>query len=232
MSEDFKTKAAEKKVPLAMVPLKALMGAARVFGYGAKKYAKGNFLKATMEDGAGERYPSGALRHLAEIQNLDGTFDTKSLAEPDDESGLPHIDHWICGLIMLRAIMIKEGVLPADPGVGKDPPETFLVEKLDAGAERARVSALHEFGDPMPTAVKSALLDRAIETLAKYPPQPEPRPIECNGAVATCACAECVEYRTSTTTPLPDGPGSPAMSTLGGRQGGCYDTRCTKCYGG
>lgn len=37
----------------------------------------------------------------------------------DAESGLPHIDHAIAGLVMLRARMCKAGALPADPGEAK-----------------------------------------------------------------------------------------------------------------
>jgi hypothetical protein len=125
MSGDFKVQAAEKKVPLALLPLRALFGMARVFGYGAKKYAPGNFLKATLADGAAQRYHSAMLRHLAEIQEPDGTWSRESLAVLDGESGLPHLDHLICGMVMLRAILVKEGVLPADPGIGKEPEVQF-----------------------------------------------------------------------------------------------------------
>lgn len=109
------------KVPLHMIPLRALKGVARVLGYGSKKYAPGNFLVASLSDGAGGRYHGADLRHLSQCQNLNGTFDNASLAAIDEESGLPHIDHMICGLVMLRAIMIKDGVLPEDPGVGNEP---------------------------------------------------------------------------------------------------------------
>lgn len=119
---DFKIATAEKKVPLNLIPLRALKGAARVFQYGAKKYAKGNFLKAMISDGAFERYIGGLLRHLASTQDLTGLFPENGV-ELDEESGLPELDHMICGLIMLRAILIKEGVLPEDPGIGNEPPK-------------------------------------------------------------------------------------------------------------
>lgn len=122
MSADFKTKVAEKKPPVGVIPLSALLGAARVFQYGAAKYAPGNFHLATVADGAGPRYVSAGLRHAMAMQNPDGTYDAASLAAADEESGLPHIDHWICGLVMLRAILVKEGVMPADPGQGNPPP--------------------------------------------------------------------------------------------------------------
>lgn len=118
---DQKIKTAAGKVPLDLVPLQALKGAARVFQYGAKKYARGNWHSAT-DDEFTHRYVGGALRHLADAQNPDGTFDFKSLAATDAESGLPEVDHLICGLLMLRGLLIKRDVLRADPGVPNDPP--------------------------------------------------------------------------------------------------------------
>jgi Domain of unknown function (DUF5664) len=123
MSADLKIKTAAGKAPLHMVPLRVLKGASRVFNYGAKKYAVGNFLKAAMEDGAGGRYIGAELRHMADCQGLDGQFTPESLANLDPESGLPHIDHMLCGLIMLRAIMVKDGVIAEDPGEGLEPPK-------------------------------------------------------------------------------------------------------------
>jgi len=119
---DSKIAAAAAKIPLELIPLQALRGAARVFGYGKKKHGHGNFLLAHVDDGAIDRYTGGFLRHLSDCQQLDGKFTAESLAHLDAESGLPEIDHAICGLVMLRAIAIKCGVLPADPGLGNEPP--------------------------------------------------------------------------------------------------------------
>jgi hypothetical protein len=118
---DQKIKTAAGKIPLDLVPLDSIKGAARVFGYGARKYARGNWYTAT-DDEFGGRYAGGALRHLASAQRPDGTFDFNSLASVDEESGLPEIDHMLCGLMMLRGLLIKRGVLPVDPGIGKEPP--------------------------------------------------------------------------------------------------------------
>lgn len=120
---DSKIAFAAKKVPLEMIPSLELQGAARVSQYGAKKHGKGNYHKATLADGAGERYMGAAYRHCGDMQNPNGTWDAKSLAARDPESGLPHIDHAIRTLTMLRGILIKESVLPADPGEGKEPPK-------------------------------------------------------------------------------------------------------------
>lgn len=150
---DQKIKAAAGKPPLAMIPLRALKGVARVFGYGAKKYAPGNFLTAQLEDGAGERYPSALLRHLSDIQEPNGLFTTESLSALDPESALPHIDHAICGLIMLRAILTKEGALPEDPGVGNDPPNA--VPKLAAACHACTGGLGKRYWSSVPMAIGS-----------------------------------------------------------------------------
>lgn len=108
---DYKVATASLKPRLALIPIRALNGIARVFEYGAKKYAPGNFLNATLKDSPGERYISATLRHLSEVQQEDGQITPTSLAAKDSESGLPHLFHAVCSLIMLIAILIKEGVL-------------------------------------------------------------------------------------------------------------------------
>jgi hypothetical protein len=113
---DKKIDQAAKKADLGLIPLKALYGAARVFTYGSKKYAEGNFYEAMLADGAGRRYISALLRHCSEMQLSNGLHTPSSLVELDEESGLPHIDHAICGLLMLRSILAKDGALPVDPG--------------------------------------------------------------------------------------------------------------------
>jgi hypothetical protein len=68
--------------------LESVREAARVFGYGAKKYAAWNWIK-----GMPWSVPLGcALRHAFAI--IEGE-------ELDPESGLPHRGHLVCNLIML-----------------------------------------------------------------------------------------------------------------------------------
>lgn len=125
---DQKIKRANGKVPLNLVPLGALKGAARVFGYGAKKYAPGNWYTADDLELC-NRYAGALLRHLSDAQRPDGTFDLESLAALDHESGLPEVDHGLCGMIILRGLLIKMGALPADPGEGLDPSRAILTER-------------------------------------------------------------------------------------------------------
>lgn len=108
MDEKIKTSAG--KPPLQLIPLGVLNGVASVFRYGATKYSDGNFLLACTSDGAVGRYVGACLRHLSRLQGLSGLHEFPD--DRDDESGLPHIDHAIASLIMLRAILTKEGVLP------------------------------------------------------------------------------------------------------------------------
>lgn len=76
------------KVPLDMIPLMALEDCAKVFGYGAAKYARNNWLK-----GMDWSVPLGCLlRHIAAWQRGEDT---------DPESGLPHLGHAMCNLVML-----------------------------------------------------------------------------------------------------------------------------------
>jgi hypothetical protein len=121
--QDSKIAWAAKKVPLMAIALKSLFGCARVFGYGRKKHGAGNYLLASLSDGAGERYMGALLRHGSEMQELDGTWTKESLTRLDSESGLPHLDHLIATAIMLRGILTKEGALPMDPGEGLEPPK-------------------------------------------------------------------------------------------------------------
>lgn len=110
-------------MPLGNLPLWVLAGTARVFEYGGKKYELGNWYKADDRDTAASRYADAVLRHLSSIQSPGGPVTLDSAAALDDESGLPHIDHLICSLLMMRGLLVKFGALPQDPGQGKEPPK-------------------------------------------------------------------------------------------------------------
>lgn len=119
---DLKIKAATGKVAFYLLPLRFLIGVCRVFFYGSRKYKIGNWYAADDTEEIANRYVGGFLRHLAETQQPNGTYDLSSIGALDDESGLPHIDHAICGLIMLRGLAVKHGGMMLDPGIGNDPP--------------------------------------------------------------------------------------------------------------
>lgn len=117
---DLKIKTAAGKPPLHLIPLCALTGVARVREYGDAKYAPGNYLLADATTETRGRYIGAALRHLTALQLLGGSL--YQVSATDDESGLPHLDHAITSLIMLRHIMTHYGMMDQDPGLGKTPP--------------------------------------------------------------------------------------------------------------
>lgn len=121
---DNKLRTAGAKPDLAIIPMEALLGTARVLTWGGLEYAPGNFHAAHLSDGAGPRYISAGMRHLMGIQLPSGLHTELSLATLDDKSGLPHIDHAIASLLILRSIITKCAALPADPGPGKNPKES------------------------------------------------------------------------------------------------------------
>lgn len=122
--EDLKRKSAAGKPPLQLLQLAALVGAARVREYGDSKYAPGNWLNAPLDEETCNRYAGAALRHLQAMQGWGGRFTPSSCIQPDESdpeqgivgSGLPHIDHAIMSLVMLREILTFRGQMPVDPG--------------------------------------------------------------------------------------------------------------------
>lgn len=120
MTDDLKRKTAAGKPPLQLLQLYALTGAARVREYGDSKYAPGNWLRAADEPETYQRYAGAALRHISAMQGEGGNFTAASCAYEDlpseGGSGLPHIDHAIMSLVMLRELLIHHNHLPVDPG--------------------------------------------------------------------------------------------------------------------
>ena len=110
---DMKIKTAAGKPDLALIPLTALHGVARVFAYGARKYERDNWKLAADKD-APRRYMAAILRHLSAMQD-----DPLAL---DEESGLPHVDHLGCSVVMLRGLLNIHHGAQVDPGEGREPP--------------------------------------------------------------------------------------------------------------
>lgn len=106
------------KAPLTNLPYHGLVGSSRVLQDSSIKYAPGNFMSQPIAD-AIEAYDSAYLRHRLSNTPLSGVVTPESFAALDEDSGLPHIDHMITGLLILRTLMIRDGVLPEDPGRGK-----------------------------------------------------------------------------------------------------------------
>src|SRR5690606_893285 len=75
-------------------------------------------------------YMSAAQRHWGALQLADhngvAAWDAR-----DEESGLPHLDHLICSLLMARGIGTLAGLLPSDPGRGNEPRKPRDADELE-----------------------------------------------------------------------------------------------------
>lgn len=116
-----------KKAPIDLIPLRALIGAARVLEYGnSRKDGRqpGDFIDRPLD---GVFYAS-TMRHTMELQRLQGGVTLETLAARDADSNLPVIDHIITNLLILRTLAIRDGVLPEDPAA-----HTVIIERDPAG---------------------------------------------------------------------------------------------------
>jgi hypothetical protein len=116
--ENLKLSVGASKPPVGIVPMHPLLGVARVLEDSAIKYAPFNYMAQGLAD-ALEAYDSAELRHRIEETLLGGQVTPESYAAPDADSGIPHIYHRIADLMILASLMIRDGVIAADPGQGK-----------------------------------------------------------------------------------------------------------------
>lgn len=133
---DLKQSAGKPQV--SQRPFAPAIWAARVYEYGASKYARGNYLRdtdLTPEDRA-SNYLDAAIRHLYQQaeqleryrgEALYAAADKSAaglgldgpgyiLLALDEESGLPHLAHALVSLEMLIAQLVQAGAAPKDPG--------------------------------------------------------------------------------------------------------------------
>jgi hypothetical protein len=82
-----------------LLPMDVMERVVRVFMYGSKKYARNNWRKGAEWN----RYYNAAMRHMVSWQSRE---------DNDPESGLAHLDHALCSLIMLRGQILAN--------IGKD----------------------------------------------------------------------------------------------------------------
>lgn len=129
-----------KKPPLGLVPMHALVGVCRVLEDSGIKYTPGNFMEQAVSD-AVEAYDSAEMRHRLLCTPLSGIVTPETYAALDSDSGLPHLDHMIAGLLILRTLMIRDGVLPEDPGMGNRKRASVApVVTLTTGNERTPIA--------------------------------------------------------------------------------------------
>jgi hypothetical protein len=120
----------ERKAPLDLVPLKTLVGASRVLQHGNSRpkpgttepRAPGDFIERKL----GGNFFASLLRHVMDMQPLNGVVTPETLAKLDRDSKLPVIDHVICNAIIIRAMLIRDGLLPVDPVRGCDAEDGWL----------------------------------------------------------------------------------------------------------
>lgn len=115
--ENLKLSVGASKPPVGIVPMHPLLGVARVLEDSAVKYAPFNYMAQALAD-ALESYDSAELRHRIAETLLSGQVTPESYATPDEDSGLPHIYHRIADLMIIACLMIRDGVIKADPGQG------------------------------------------------------------------------------------------------------------------
>ena len=97
------------KNPLNKVPLKALQGTALALEFGDSTYeGEGNWIVKPADQTTLTQNFGSIMRHLSDLQNLNGTFTLGSVHNVDVASKLYSIDHLIARLLIVRAIFIKE----------------------------------------------------------------------------------------------------------------------------
>ena len=88
MSENGQGKKFDQgKPPVTLIPSETILGTAAVFGFGAGKYGRHNFRDGLQHS----RCLDAAMRHLLAINAGE---------DIDPESGMPHIYHALCSLVM------------------------------------------------------------------------------------------------------------------------------------
>lgn len=80
------------KPPIHLLPTKALTDAARVFGFGASKYGENNW-RDDLDNMPYSRHYGSIMRHLLAWHSGE---------DADPESGLPHLDHALTQLMILK----------------------------------------------------------------------------------------------------------------------------------
>lgn len=85
----------EGKPPVDLIPWDAMREVARVYGYGETKYGDFNYLKGM----PWRRLYGSTLRHL---------FSWSVGEDLDKESGLPHLAHACCDILMLLTYAVRK----------------------------------------------------------------------------------------------------------------------------
>lgn len=122
------------KPPMDLVPRELGRAAARAFGYGAKKYARGNWMKGGLSQG---RLIASLIRHID---------DYKDRIDTDEESGLCQLDHAAACLAMLIATR-ERGLGPDDRLPEPTPEQQAKLDWTVAKPPRFEIVEVHHVGD-------------------------------------------------------------------------------------
>jgi hypothetical protein len=157
---DMKHGLTSSRPKLSILGRRSMIHQSRGNGYGADKYARGNYHGPAPEGVTPEArvmgYVDAAMRHLTAISDAynhavgTGGDARAAIALPDLESsggfpasGLPHLSHVLAGIGIAIECAVDDGLLPEDPGEPwKAGAEDSLPQKDDPAAERARVAGL------------------------------------------------------------------------------------------
>ena len=92
------------KAPIHLVPVEAIASAAKVFGFGAQKYGEWNW-RDDIDETTWTRTYSSIQRHL---------MAWNSGEDLDPESSLPHLDHALSQLMILKMQTLEATNLEMD----------------------------------------------------------------------------------------------------------------------
>lgn len=136
----------EGKPDFSMIPLCTMEDEIRVWMYGAKKYAKNNWMKGMDWD-----VPFACMmRHMAAWQRGE---------ENDPETGLPHIAHAMCNLRMLTLYSktFKEGDHRPSEWLQEYMPQRPIQTDIHASIRNDNLPVTTMDGKPFRSIVESAL---------------------------------------------------------------------------
>jgi len=94
------------KIDFTMLDFEFLKGVSEVLMFGEKKYTRGNWMNADLEDGI-FRYKKAAIRHLLAYA-LDGEL-------MDPETNMYHLDHLACCVMFARYFEEKKRKVISKP---------------------------------------------------------------------------------------------------------------------
>jgi hypothetical protein len=113
------------KAPIHLVPSEAIISIAKVLGFGAEKYGENNWREDVDSTTWGRTY-SSLQRHLNSFWSGE---------DLDPESGLPHLDHALCQLMILKIQTLETTNMEMDNRFKRLSPDEIYNNSFKRGAE-------------------------------------------------------------------------------------------------